>query len=256
MAEHVRRRPPLSPAARVFYGTIGVIGELLITAAVVVALFAFWQLYYTSYKVEGPRQERIAEFATKHKPAVTNEGERRTDDPPPVATPALGETYGLIHFPTWDWMRTPLTQGTAQLDLDNGNAGHYADSAQPGEIGNFSVAGHRRTSGENFRWIDRLKDGDKVIVEVADTYYVYSMKRAQIVGAEEEGNERVIAPVIDDPTFSLVPSERWMTMTSCHPEWSNYERYIAHLQFEYWTPKSTGVPAELVAAPYNKPAAS
>ena len=256
MAEHVRRRPPLSPAARVFYGTIGVIGELLITAAVVIALFAVWQLYYTSYKVEGPRQERIAEFAAEHLPAVTNEGERRTDDPPPIPTPAPGEIYGLIHFPTWDWMRTPLTEGTDQFGLDKGYAGHYSESAQPGEVGNFSVAGHRRTSGENFRWIDRLKDGDKVIVEVADAYYVYTMKRAQIVGAEEEGNERVIAPVIDDATYSQVPTERWMTMTSCHPEWSNYERYIAHLKFEYWTPKSTGVPAELVASPHNKPAGS
>lgn len=256
MAEHVRRRPPLSLAARVFYGTIGVIGELLITAAVIVALFAFWQVYYTSYKVEGPKQQRIAEFVAKHPPAVKTQGERRTDNPPPIPTPGPGETYGLLHIPSWNWAVTPLAEGAEQFVLDQGNAAHYVDSAQPGEIGNFSVAGHRRTAGDIFLLIDQLKEGDKVVVEAADTYYVYTMKRAQIVDAGDPENFRVIAPVIDDVSLTQVPNERWMTMTSCHPDWSIRQRYIAHLKFEYWMPKSTGIPDELKDAPYNQPPAS
>ena len=45
--------------------------------------------------------------------------------------------------------------------------------------------------------------------------------------------------------------ERWMTMTTCHPEYGNWQRYIVHLKFESWTPKDTGVPAELVDEPTN-----
>ena len=31
----------------------------------------------------------------------------------------------------------------------------------------------------------------------------------------------------------------------------NWQRYIVHLKFESWTPKDTGVPAELVDEPTN-----
>jgi sortase A len=40
-----------------------------------------------------------------------------------------------------------------------------------------------------------------------------------------------------------------MTMTTCHPEYGNSERYIVHLRFESWTPKDTGVPQELADEP-------
>lgn len=251
MAEHIQRTK-LSPAARVFYGLIGVIGELLITAAVFIAMFAVWQLYWTTYEVAGPREERVHEFAEAHKPSVVKIGEKRTDEPPAIPEPKWNEAYGVLHFPTWDWMRMPLTQGIDDGSLAKANATHYEDTAQPGQLGNFSVAAHRRTYGDNFRWIDRLKEGDKVVVEVADNYFVYTFKWNQIVSAYAEDNYKVISPVINDPTLTVVPNERWMTMTSCHPEWSNYERFIAHLQFEYWTPKSTGIPEALADAPYYK----
>ena len=45
--------------------------------------------------------------------------------------------------------------------------------------------------------------------------------------------------------------ESLMTMTTCHPEYGNWQRYIVHLKFESWTPKDTGVPAELVDEPTN-----
>lgn len=254
MAEHIQRIK-LSPQARFFYGLIGVIGELLITAAVFIGMFAVWQLYYTSYKVEGPRQERVAHFAQQHAPKTVQLGEKRYDEPPKVDQPGWEVEYGLLHIPSWDWMRISITEGISNASLAQANATHYEDTAQPGELGNFSVAAHRRTYGDNFRYIDRLKDGDQVIVETADNYYVYTFKWNEIVDAEAEDNHRVIAPVIDDVTFTKAPTERWMTMTSCHPEWSNYERFIAHLKFEYWTPKSTGIAEALKDAPYYQDAA-
>ncbi len=251
MAEHIKREK-LTSTQRFFYGLIGVFGELLITASVFIAMFAVWQLYWTTYQVSGPREERVANFAQAHAPKEVKVGEKRTDEPPAIPAPVWNEEYALLHFPSWDWMRMPLTQGTDDGSLAQANATHYEDSAQPGELGNFSVAAHRRTYGDNFRWIDRLKEGDKVVVESAENYYVYTFKWNEIVSAYAEDNYKVIAPVIGDATLSQIPTERWMTMTSCHPEWSNYERFIAHLQFEYWTPKSTGVAEALTDAPYYK----
>ena len=251
MAEHVRdpRRAGSESGGGVGVAIVGVVGELLITAAVVLALFAVWQLYWTSWQVEGPRAQQVEQFAEENAPVDSGVGERRTDDPPAIDPPAPGSIYGLLHIPTWDWMKTPLAEGTTTEVLDLGYAGHYTETAQPGEIGNFSVAGHRRTYGNNFRHIDKLQPGDQVIVETANTYYVYRVENHEIVSADDPDNIRVVAPVPGDVTFSETPTERWMTMTTCHPEYGNTERYIVHLLFESWTPKDTGVPEELIDEP-------
>ncbi len=253
MAEHVRSRSDGRSRTRSggpVAATLGVIGELLITVAVVLALFAVWQLYWTTWQVAGPRDQQITQFEQDNAPVASEVGEIRTDTPPPVAGVVDGEIYGVLHIPSWDWMKTPLAEGTAQAAvLDKGYAGHYSTTAQPGEVGNFSVAGHRRTYGNNFRHIDRLKEGDTVVVETTDTYYVYTFRSNEIV--EPEGDEAisVIAPVPDDVTFSEIPTQRMMTMTTCHPEYGNSQRFIVHLELVSWTPKDTGIPQELVGEP-------
>lgn len=245
-AAHADGRSKRSAASAI----LGVVGELLITAALVLAGFAFWQLYWTSYEVEGPRAQAVATYAQAHEPATTTEGEVRAEDPPEFEqTPGPNEIYGLVHVPSWNWMRIPLAETTSSAVLDKGYAGHYEETAQVGEIGNFSIAGHRRTYGNNFRWIDRLKKGDPVVVEVDDYYVVYTVESSEIVDADDPTNIRVVAPVIGDLSWSQTPTERWMTMTTCHPEYGNSQRYIVHLKYASWTPKSSGVPAELVGEP-------
>ncbi|MDO4259293.1 MAG: class E sortase [Actinomycetaceae bacterium] len=246
VAGHIRRE---TPARGFWYGFIGVIGELCITAAGVLALFAFWQVYWTSFEVEAPRQEKITAFEKENAP-TKNQGVEEFSEPPPFAidTPD-GEIYGLLHFPTWDWMKTPLAQGTTDYVLDQGFAGHYDETAQPGGVGNFSVAGHRLTQGNNFQRVEELKEGDPVVVNLKDYYLTYRVVRTQIVAADDPDNIRVIAPVIDDISFNKTPTERWMTMTTCHPMWNNHERFIVHLKYESWTPKDKGVPPALVDQP-------
>ena len=253
MGEHVA---PTTPAKKkrsnIFWNIVGVVGELLITFAIIVGLFSVWQLYWTTYEVAGQVSQTIASYEEEHQPSKRALGEVRTDDPPAFDREVGdGEVYGLVHVPTWDWMKIPLAEGTTSYVLDQGWAGHYDMTTQPGGVGNFSIAGHRRTYGNNFRWIDRLTQGDKVVVEVDDHYLVYSMVSSEIIDASDPTQMRVVAPVIDDVSWSETPTERWMTMTTCHPEYGNWQRYIVHLKFESWTPKDTGVPAELVDEPTN-----
>ena len=234
MGEHVARNAPAKKkGSSIFWNIVGVIGELLITFAVVIGLFSVWQLYWTTYQVAGQVEQTIASYEEEHQPAKRTLGEVRTDDPPAFDREVGdGEVYGLVHVPTWDWMKIPLAEGTTSYVLDQGWAG-------------------RRTYGNNFRWIDRLTQGDKVVVEVDDRYLVYSMVSSEIIDATDPTQMRVVAPVIDDVSWSETPTERWMTMTTCHPEYGNWQRYIVHLKFESWTPKDTGVPAELVDEPTN-----
>ncbi|MBS4797277.1 MAG: class E sortase, partial [Actinomyces sp. oral taxon 181] len=150
MGEHVKE----AAAPRRYRVTfLSVIGELLITIAVILGLFAVWQLYWTTYKVEGPRAQAVADFSSKH-PSNRTLGERHTDDPPEFTlNPAIDELYGVIHVPSWNWMKIPLGEGTTGSVIDQGWAGHYKDTAQPGQVGNFSVAAHRRSYGNSFRFI-------------------------------------------------------------------------------------------------------
>ena len=253
MGEHVAPASPTSKKhSNIFWNIVGVVGELLITFAFVIGLFSVWQLYWTTYQVSGQVSQTIASYEEEHQPSKRTLGEVRTDDPPAFDREVGdGEVYGIVHVPTWDWMKIPLAEGTTSYVLDQGWAGHYDMTTQPGGVGNFSVAGHRRTYGNNFRWIDRLSQGDKVVVEVDDHYLVYSMVSSEIIDATDPTQMRVVAPVIDDESWSETPTERWMTMTTCHPEYGNWQRYIVHLKFESWTPKDTGVPAELVDEPTN-----
>jgi len=228
MGEHIARATPTKKkSSNIFWNIVGVIGELLITFAFVIGLFSVWQLYWTTYQVAGQVTQTIASYEEEHQPSKRTQGETRTDAPPEFTREvASGEVYGLVHVPTWDWMKIPLAEGTTSYVLDQGWAGHYDMTTQPGGVGNFSVAGQDRKSG-------------------------YSMVSSEIIDATDPTQMRVVAPVIDDLSWSKTPTERWMTMTTCHPEYGNWQRYIVHLKFESWTPKDTGVPAELVDEPTN-----
>ena len=126
MGEHVARNAPAKKkGSSIFWNIVGVIGELLITFAVVIGLFSVWQLYWTTYQVAGQVEQTIASYEEEHQPAKRTLGEVRTDDPPAFDREVGdGEVYGLVHVPTWDWRKIPLAEGTPSSVLDQGWAGH------------------------------------------------------------------------------------------------------------------------------------
>lgn len=168
----------------------------------------------------------------------------RTDDPPPVGEIPENEIYGVLHVPSWDFARIPIGQGVGQELLDGGNAGHYTETQQPGEVGNFAIAAHRTTYGNSFRYVHKLQPGDTFVVETADAFLVYEMTGHEIVTPDAT---RVLLPVPNEP--GVEPTARTMTMTTCHPEYGNYERYIVWSEMQYWTAKEDGRPMVLKGEP-------
>ena len=83
---------------------------------------------------------------------------RRTD--PEFDLPLQrGEAFALLRIPRLgEDYRVPIVEGVSLEDLAAG-VGHYPDTALPGEVGNFSVAGHRATNGEPFAYLDQLRNG-------------------------------------------------------------------------------------------------
>ncbi|MDO5048999.1 MAG: class E sortase [Actinomycetaceae bacterium] len=236
-----RRKPSL------FIQFVGVLGELMITAALVIGLFIFWQLYWTTWEVEGERELAITQFEEQLPEVVEVETPPapRTDDPPAFEPVQYGDTMGILHVPVWDNMKVPIVHGTGQELLDLAYGGHYSTSQWPGEVGNFAVAAHRRSYGNNFRHVDTLESGTPVVMETSNAFLVYKVVQKEIVLPTQT---EVINPVPGEP-LGIQPEKRFLTMTTCSTatggQFGNSHRYIVHLEFSHWTPRDEGLPPEL-----------
>ncbi len=220
------------------------VGELLITLGLLLLLFVAWQLWWTDV-VADAQQEQIA--TDLRDGWSENRGEvapsEPQGDPPPVAEPDGGEAFAIVHVPRFGegYQARPVVEGTS-LDLLENGVGHYDDTALPGAVGNFAIAGHRVTYGKPFNLIAELDEGDAVVVETADTWFTYRVRSSTIVTPDRVD---VVAPVPEQP--GVAPTERLMTLTACHPMFSARERYVVYAVLESWQPAANGPPSSLEA---------
>jgi len=232
---------------RVGLSVVGVVGELMITVGVLLLAFVVWQLWWTD--IEGNRAQAAivagldwAPVPTPDAAAVQPSPEPRRDAPAPIAEPEHGVTFATMLVPRWgvEYDR-PVSQGIDRGGvLDPLGIGHYPGTAMPGGVGNFAVSGHRTTYGKPFNRIAELVTGDPLVVRTADNWFVYRVISTEIV---RPGDVQVVAPVPGDP--AAVPTERLITLTTCHPMFSARERFIVHGVLDYWLPTADGFPAEI-----------
>lgn len=226
---------------------IQIIGELLLTIGLILLLFVAWQLWWTNIAANKAQHDAVTSLTQEFKQAEKTD-EPPTYDPqqPPVSAGAAsyGQAYGVVYIPRLgaDYQR-PIAEGTGTDVLDTLGLGHYEGTAEPGGIGNFSLAGHRQTNGAVLDRIDELQNGDKIYVQTADGYYTYTVYNSHIVLPHQV---EVIAPVPNEP--GREPTERILTLTSCHPRYGDTERYIVHAHFESWQPLGAGAPTDIAAA--------
>ncbi|MFY9262659.1 MAG: class E sortase [Actinomycetaceae bacterium] len=247
---------PARPARRkrsVFNIFLGVLGELLITAGLIVGGFVVWQLWWTGVIANEEQEVAIQEWYGDTEIPTGIAPSHREDPPEWTYEPGLAEVYGVIRVPSWglDYEKI-LQEGTAGPGvLDLGSFGHYENTAQPSQIGNFSIAAHRRMAGDPLNDIDLLEVGDVFVVETADHHFVYRMIDYEIVLPTDV---RVVAP---DPflakeaelagtTVTEPATRRLMTITTCHPRYGNTHRYVVHAELDYWTYRSEGLPIDLI----------
>lgn len=229
-----RRRDPLGVI-------LGVVGELLVTAGLFLGLFVVWQIWWTDIQARNLTNSVVNDLGFQAEDGVIDDSAKNFDAAPEPG-PVPDGAYAVLYVPTWgpDY-RVPIMDGIS-LDgvLHQGFAGRYPDSAQVGQIGNFALAGHRQTHGAVFLQVDQLKEGDPIIVQTADAWYVYRVTTHSVVLPTEVD---VIAP---NPMNPEAPAEiPMMTLTTCHPLWAISERYIVHAELDYWAPADAGTPAEM-----------
>ncbi|MFE4590690.1 class E sortase [Streptomyces laurentii] len=230
-------------AARAAKDSFGVVlsrgvGELFITFGVVMLLFVTYQLWWTNV--------RAGQQTDKAKAEIENSWEQGGDSGAPGAFEP-GKGFAIMYIPKLDVV-VPVAEGISKTAvLDKGMVGHYGEgrlkTAMPADKqGNFSVAGHRNTHGEPFRYINQLKPGDPIVVETRDAYYTYKM--TSILPQTAPSNVSVIDPVPKQSGFTK--PGRYITLTTCTPEFTSTYRMIVWGQLADERPRSKGKPAALV----------
>lgn len=252
-----------------------VVGELFVTAGALLLLFVVYEAFWTNIASARLQKEANSELEQQwYSTPSVDPGD--TPVPPPV--PELGQPFARIHLPTiGETTAYTVLEGTSNEDLRTG-PGHYPDTQMPGERGNAALAGHRNGSGAVFQHIDRLQPCDGVVLETETQWMTYRvLPTAQdsttrlteasncmdhaladrIAGGEYAAVQgthittpdavEVLSPVPGDPwppeetaqPWQGEPLERLLTLTTCHPEFSNAERLIAHAVLTETTSKAT-----------------
>ncbi|WP_369132314.1 class E sortase [Modestobacter sp. I12A-02662] len=208
------------------------LGELLVTAGLVVLLFVVYEVHVTDL-LNDRRQDELAEEVDE---AWTRQP---VDASAALVEPPVGEPVAVLRIPRLgeDSQRVVL-QGTSEDQLSQG-PGHYVGTALPGQQGNLAIAGHRVGKGSPFLDLDRMRPGDPIVVGTAASWFVYrvlgdpasgdvaadpsGIPGLHVVRPEEVG---VIAPTPGAPGASA--SGAYLTLTTCHPRYSARQRLVVH----------------------------
>lgn len=211
------------------------IGELFISFGVLMLLFVTYQLWWTNIRAGQEASQETNkiqdDWAKGRKPGAFEPG----------------QGFAIMHIPKLDVV-VPIAEGISKHNvLDRGMVGHYGEgklkTAMPSDkLGNFAVAGHRNTHGEPFRYINRLKPGDPIVVETQDAYYTYKME--SILPQTSPSNVSVIGPV--PPGSGFTGPGRYITLTTCTPEFTSTYRMIVWGKMVEERPRSKGKPDALV----------
>ncbi|MBS1898161.1 MULTISPECIES: class E sortase [unclassified Microbacterium] len=235
---------------------VSVLGELLLTAGVLVLLFVAWQMWIGDAIMSAEANDKGRQVSQKWAdakpplPPIADDG-HGTDGahpqyvPPVMSPPEDGVPWGAqMHVPRWgsDYNVEIAGGVTRPATLDHGWIGVYPNSGMPGQVGNFSMAAHRTTWGKPFNQLDRLRLNDAIVIETEQGWYTYRFRTLEYVTPDSVD---VLDPVPQAP--EAAPGGRYITLTACSPLYSLAERIVAYGVFESFQPRALGAPASLKA---------
>ncbi|MER7394415.1 class E sortase [Streptomyces sp. NPDC000151] len=223
--------------------------ELCVTVGTLIVLFVVYVLYWTGVRADSAMDGELGKLqeswsagpAAAPAPPASGGGEQAPEAPPPQPAYRDGQSFAVMYIPRFgrDWAK-PVLEGTATGTLQKG-LGHYARTARLGATGNFAVAGHRRTYGDPFKDFPRLRPGDAVVISDGTTWFTYRIdKRPYRTLPSDIG---VLDPV--PRTSGYDGPGRYLTLTTCEPEWGHSHRLIAWAHLDATSPVAAGRPPAL-----------
>ncbi|MFG2788749.1 class E sortase [Streptomyces sp. NPDC048419] len=225
-------------------------GELLVTAGVVLLLLVVQQLWWTNREARQGAERKVeslerqwgsggsdgdASATPVSSPAPAPSSEQHADtgagrQRPAAARqprPTWSQAYAVLTIPRLG-LRVPVADGVSKPNvLNKGYVGHYRGTQQPGQAGNFALAGHRNTHGEPFRYINRLRAKDVVQVETRSATYTYVVdKTLPQTSSRDSGVVRPIPRSIVKPRYGYSEPGYYITLTTCTPEYTSRYRLV------------------------------
>jgi len=227
-------------------------GELFVTVGVVLLLLVAHQLWWTNRQAQhnadrtvralkrewGASQKEQPEPQTAA-PSATNTADTTGSSASPrrqrhssatgatTPRPNRSQAYAVLTIPRLS-LRVPVAEGVSKPNvLNQGYVGHYPATQQPGQAGNFALAGHRNTHGEPFRHLNRLQRGDTVRVETRAATYTYVVDKTLPQTSSSDGG--VIARVPRStvhPKYGYSSPGYYLTLTTCTPEFTSRYRLV------------------------------
>lgn len=241
---------------------LGGIGEVLITLGVLGLLFVVWELWWTGIEAESDRQETLEEFYTaaplgddvpvasgseSSGPSdfeacyVLEDGTEIGCAPLMAQAAADGQVMATLYAPRLgNGWAAPVREGVEAEQIDRGGVGRYTHTQLPDEPGNMALAGHRNTHASMLGRQDDLQIGDRLYLVSWDGMYTYQVSERQVVDPHQT---EVLLPVPGEPETD--PETGLLTLTTCHPMFSNAERLIHHAEIIDFTPLGGTAPTEL-----------
>src|ERR1700753_193042 len=151
-----------------------------------------------------PLGQRIAYLARRERAQVTT-----GDAIGQIEIPRIGNTYNIV-------------QGTDTKSLEEG-PGHYPQTALPGMGQTVAIAGHRTTYLAPFRYLNELKSGDRILVNMPYGKFTYVVQYQRIVKPTE-------VSVIDNVGYDR------LVLSACNPLYSAAQRIIVFARLQSMQP--------------------
>ena len=205
---------------------VRVLGKLLISLGVGVLLFVAWTLWGTGiYTAE--QQGVLAESFADAPTILLEESEDDEVKVPENFTPRPGEAAFRMRIPAID-LDQVVVEGVGTEELHKG-PGHYPscrlgferplctefEEMWPGENGRVIVSGHRTTWGAPFYDLDKVANGDEILVRTQWGEYTYEVTKKEIVPP-------------DSLAIAIQNDEPELVLTTCNPKYSAAERLIVY----------------------------
>ncbi|MFF7162676.1 class E sortase [Streptomyces sp. NPDC008086] len=231
-------------------------GEALVTVGVVLLLLVVHQVWWTNREArEGAEREVRAlertwdggggaggDFPTAGAAPPDSAGATATATSAPTApaagspdrstgaatpSPDWSRAYAILTIPRLH-LRVPVAEGVSKSQvLNKGYVGHYPGTQQPGQPGNFALAGHRNTHGEPFRYLNRLAPKDTVRVETRSATYTYAVDKVLPQTTAHDGSVlRAVPRSTARPGHGYRDPGYYLTLTTCTPEYTSKYRLV------------------------------
>ncbi|MFG2377376.1 class E sortase [Streptomyces sp. NPDC048504] len=223
-------------------------GEFLVTAGVVLLLLVVHELWWTNREARQGAEHQVRalerQWATPgavsggtpsantgpaggSSPRRSTSADGSTTVTGSATTPRRSQAYAILTIPRLH-LRVPVAEGVSKQNvLNKGYVGHYPGTQQPGQAGNFALAGHRNTHGEPFRYLPRLRLKDIVQVETSAATYTYTVdKILPQTSATDSGVIRPIPRSIVKPAYGFSRPGYYVTLTTCTPEFTSRYRMV------------------------------